>query len=110
MVLHTGRDIRDRRNTLLGDSDVLSLHIHLTPETDRLIGADALARMKSNAILLNTSRGRIVDEAALLGALETGKIAGAGDRGALKVRIGGKTNHKMQAQDNDRDNPSQHMV
>jgi D-3-phosphoglycerate dehydrogenase / 2-oxoglutarate reductase len=64
--------------TLLSQSDVLTIHIHLNGKTHGLIGADAFARMKPNAILLNTSRGRIVNEAALLAALESGRIAGAG--------------------------------
>ena len=63
---------------LLAEADVLTIHVHLTPATEGLIGADAFRRMKPNAILINTSRGRIVDEAALLEALETGRIAGAG--------------------------------
>lgn len=64
--------------TLLRKSDVLTIHIHLTPGTDGLIGAEEFDRMKSSAILINTSRGRIVDEAALLSALRDGQIAGAG--------------------------------
>jgi len=63
---------------LLATSDVLSIHVHLTPETENLIGAEAFRAMKPNAILINTSRGRIVDEAALVAALEKGEIAGAG--------------------------------
>jgi D-3-phosphoglycerate dehydrogenase len=65
-------------DTLLRESDVLTIHIHLTPESDGLIGRDAFARMKRSAILLNTSRGRIVHEASLLEALAGGQIAGAG--------------------------------
>jgi len=63
---------------LLASADVLTLHVHLTPATEGLIDAHALGRMKKNAILINTSRGRVVDEAALLAALATGTIAGAG--------------------------------
>ncbi|MEQ8667403.1 MAG: NAD(P)-dependent oxidoreductase [Rhodospirillales bacterium] len=63
---------------LLARSDVLTIHIHLRPETDGLIGAAEFARMKSNAILINTSRGRIVDEPALLAAMSEKRIAGAG--------------------------------
>jgi D-3-phosphoglycerate dehydrogenase len=63
---------------LLQRADVLTIHLHLGPETDGLIGCDAFKLMKPNAILLNTSRGRIVDESALLGALEAKQIAGAG--------------------------------
>jgi D-3-phosphoglycerate dehydrogenase / 2-oxoglutarate reductase len=65
-------------DTLLKHSDVLTIHVHLTSETEGMIGQRALGLMKSSAILLNTSRGRIVDEAALLQALQSQKIAGAG--------------------------------
>lgn len=63
---------------LLPDVDFLSLHIPYRPENEGLIGAEALARMKPTAYLINTSRGRLVDEAALLAALEEGRLAGAG--------------------------------
>lgn len=63
---------------LLRRSDYLSLHCPLTPETRHLIGADSLARMKPTAFLINTSRGALVDEAALIAALRAGTIAGAG--------------------------------
>ena len=49
----------------------------MTPETDRLINADRLALMKSSALLINTSRGPLIDEAALAAALNAGRIAGA---------------------------------
>lgn len=62
----------------LGLADVVSLHVPLTPETHHLIGADELAAMKAEAILVNTSRGPVVDEAALVTALRSGEIAGAG--------------------------------
>lgn len=62
---------------LLAVADYVSLHLPLTPETSGLINADALAAMKPSAYLINTSRGAIVDEAALLAALERGQIAGA---------------------------------
>jgi D-3-phosphoglycerate dehydrogenase len=64
--------------TLLRESDVLSVHIHLTPENTGLIGRDAFSRMKPGAILINTSRGAIVDEGALLDVLASGRLAGAG--------------------------------
>jgi D-3-phosphoglycerate dehydrogenase len=64
--------------TLLRESDFVSLHVPLLPETKRLIGAGALAQMKKTAILINTSRGPVVDEAALAEALANGTIAGAG--------------------------------
>jgi len=65
-------------DTLLGESDFLSLHVALNDETHHLIGASELGRMKPNAILINTARGPIVDEAALVEALKTGVIAAAG--------------------------------
>ena len=63
--------------TLLRESDVITLHVVLTKETRRMIGAQQLASMKPKAILINTSRGPCVDEAALTEALQKGKIAGA---------------------------------
>jgi lactate dehydrogenase-like 2-hydroxyacid dehydrogenase len=63
---------------LLAESDVVTLHCPLTPETHHLIGAQQLAAMKSEAVLVNTARGPVVDEAALVRALEQGVIAGAG--------------------------------
>jgi glyoxylate reductase len=63
---------------LLAEADVLSLHCPLTPETHHLIGAAELATMKPTAVLINTARGPIVDEAALAEALAEGKIAAAG--------------------------------
>ena len=63
---------------LLQVSDVISLHCPLTAETRGLIGAKELARMRSNAILINTARGGIVDELALANALREGQIGGAG--------------------------------
>ncbi len=65
-------------DTLLAEADVISLHVPLTPETRHLIGAPELARMKPTALLINTARGPIVDEAALVEALRAGRIAGAG--------------------------------
>lgn len=62
---------------LLQESDVVSLHAPLTPETKNLIGADELAKMKPHSILLNLSRGGVVDEAALFQALEQKRIFSA---------------------------------
>ena len=63
---------------LLTACDVLSLHCPLTDETHHLIGAAQLARMKPTAILINTARGPVVDEAALVEALQKGQLWGAG--------------------------------
>jgi len=63
---------------LLRESDILSVHVHLTQENRRLIDGEALAKMKPGAILINTSRGAIIDEAALIDALENGPLAAAG--------------------------------
>ncbi len=63
---------------VLARSDVLSLHCPLTPSTKNLIGYEQMTRMKRNALLINTSRGGLVDEAALIRALDEGLIAGAG--------------------------------
>ncbi|MBB3051811.1 lactate dehydrogenase-like 2-hydroxyacid dehydrogenase [Prauserella isguenensis] len=66
------------QDELLATADVVSLHCPLTPETRHLIDADALAAMKPTAFLVNTTRGPVVDEAALAAALREGTIAGAG--------------------------------
>ena len=63
---------------LLGTSDVVSVHSPLTPETHHLLGARELAQMRPGAILLNAARGGLVDEEALLAALEAGRLGGAG--------------------------------
>jgi len=64
-------------NSLLAHSDFVSLHVPLTAETRNLIGAAQLARMKPTAFLINTSRGGLVDHAALAAALKADAIAGA---------------------------------
>jgi glyoxylate reductase len=63
---------------LLAESDFVSLHVPLSAETRHLIGPAALGRMKPTAYLINTSRGPVVDEEALVEALKSGRIAGAG--------------------------------
>jgi D-3-phosphoglycerate dehydrogenase len=63
---------------LLKQSDILSIHIHLTEKNKKLINKDVLAKLKPNAVLINTSRGAIIDEAALLSSLQSGHLAAAG--------------------------------
>ena len=65
-------------NTLLAQADFVSLHVPLSGETRHLIGAAELSRMKPTAYLINTARGPVVDEVALLATLQRGMIAGAG--------------------------------
>jgi glyoxylate reductase len=88
-VLYTGRDPGSpARAAMPGDplplddllhrSDFISLHVPLTPGTHHLIGAAAFERMRPTAVLINTSRGPVVDEAALVRALAEGRLAGAG--------------------------------
>lgn len=63
---------------LLRDSDIVSLHLPLTSATEGLLGRDALATMRPGAVVVNTSRGPIVDESALAAALREGRLAAAG--------------------------------
>jgi len=63
--------------TVFSESDIVSLHCHLTPETEGLVNSERLKLMKNTSILINTSRGPLVDEMALADALNTGQIAGA---------------------------------
>jgi glycerate dehydrogenase len=65
-------------DTVLRESDIITLHVPLTPQTKNMIGAAELKKMKPTAILINTARGGLVDEAALAEALKKGTIAGAG--------------------------------
>lgn len=62
--------------TLEQNSDVVSLHLPLTPQTRHIVCAEALERMKPGAILINVSRGKLVDTGALIGALKSGKLGG----------------------------------
>jgi phosphoglycerate dehydrogenase-like enzyme len=83
-VLHTST-VRDEHNVswvslteLLSKSDIISLHLPLTPTTEKVVNAEFIAKMKPGAILINTARGGIVDEAALVDALGSGQLAAAG--------------------------------
>jgi glyoxylate reductase len=76
-VVHNGRSDGMPLDRLLSTSDVVSLHCPLTPDTFHLIDQAALARMKRSAYLINTSRGPVVDEAALAWALRERMISGA---------------------------------
>src|SRR5690606_23104399 len=64
--------------TLLAQSDFVSIHLKLSPRTHHVVGAAQLRAMRRSAYLINTSRGPLVDEAALIEALQAGWIAGAG--------------------------------
>ena len=75
-VVASGATTRDL-DTLLAQSDVVSLHIPLTPETRGLLDARRLALMKRDAVLINTARGGVVDEAALASMLREGRLGGA---------------------------------
>jgi len=66
------------KHTLLRESDVVTLHLPLSPETRHYIAAKELALMKKSAILVNVSRGPVVDEKALVKALKSARIFGAG--------------------------------
>lgn len=63
---------------LLKNSDIVSLHCPLTPQTEKMVNAEFISKMKSNAVLINTSRGASVDEYALADALKSGRILAAG--------------------------------
>jgi glyoxylate reductase len=84
-VIHTTRTtpglpgyVADLDELLLARSDIVSLHVPLTESTRHLIGAAELALMKPTAVLVNTARGPVIDEDALVDALEAGTIYGAG--------------------------------
>lgn len=63
---------------LLAESDFISIHVHLTDGTSGMIGAAEMSKMKRGVILINTSRGGLIDESALISAMESGTIAAAG--------------------------------
>jgi len=65
-------------HTLLKESDIVTLHVTLTSETERLLGKKEIEAMKNGAVLINTSQGKVIDEKALIDALKSGKISLAG--------------------------------
>jgi lactate dehydrogenase-like 2-hydroxyacid dehydrogenase len=76
-VVHSSRSAGMALDELLAEADVVSIHCPLGPGTRHLIDAEAFRRMKPTAVLVNTARGPIVDESALVHALERGELAGA---------------------------------
>ena len=76
--LEAGAIFHDSLDTLLPVSEYLSLHCPATPDTKGMINADVLASLPDKAILVNTARGALVDENALVNAIESGKLAAAG--------------------------------
>jgi glyoxylate reductase len=62
-------------STFLGKVDVLSIHIALKPETEGYLGAREFAMMKRGSIIINTARGKVIDEDALIGALRSGQVS-----------------------------------
>ena len=64
--------------TLLKESDVITLHVTLTPETEKLLGKKEIATMKNGAVIINTSQGKVIDEKAMIDALKSGKLSYAG--------------------------------
>lgn len=99
---HAGVDKCDELHALLRQSDVVSVHAVLTPETRQLIGEREFACMKPSAMFINVSRGAIVDEQALVDALESKTIAGAGldVYGAEPLRLTGHPLATLHAMDN----------
>ena len=75
---HDGTDTWRPLPDLLAECDIVSLHLPLTPATDKLINREALTAMKPHAVLVNTSRGGVIDEPALVDALREGGLAAAG--------------------------------
>ena len=78
MARSLGAEPRDRLEQVLEEADFVSLHCPATAETRHLMDENRLGRMKPGAYLINTARGDVVDEAALVAALRSGRLAGAG--------------------------------
>ncbi len=84
VLVHTRTEKEDNTvaftefDTLLRDSDIVSVHCPLTAQTEKLMNAEAFGKMKDGAVFINTARGPIVDEYALSDALKSGKLMGAG--------------------------------
>jgi lactate dehydrogenase-like 2-hydroxyacid dehydrogenase len=78
VVEEVGATECDSLGALLGRADFVSLHCPSTPDTRHLMNAERIGKMQSHAFLINTSRGDVVDQVALAGALRAGQIAGAG--------------------------------
>jgi len=92
-----GRVEQVRWEELVERADILSLHVPLTEDTRHLVDADVMARMKRGAVLINTARGPVVDEAALVEALRSGHLFGAGldvfeDEPAMAAGLAGLDN------------------
>jgi phosphoglycerate dehydrogenase-like enzyme len=84
-VLYTSRtpkpDVPAQRaslDELIAQSDIVSLHVPLTDETEKMIDRERIARMKAGVVIVNTARGQLIDEAALVDGLESGHVAAAG--------------------------------
>jgi len=77
-ILPPGVQLVSSIEELLAQSDFVSLHVHLTDETRNLLNAERLAKMKPGASIINTSRGGLIDETALIREMESGRIAAAG--------------------------------
>ena len=100
---HPGVDLVDNVRDLLRRSDIVSVHVNLNSTTNRMIGAEEFSMMKNGSYFVNTSRGEVLDEAALISALEKGQLKGAAldviqnERGEIMdspvVRYAGKTDN-----------------
>ncbi|SDR61622.1 2-hydroxyacid dehydrogenase [Paraburkholderia tuberum] len=75
---HNDPGATDSLDALLAQSDIVSLHLPLTPKTEHMVDASFLGRMRAGSLLINTARGGLVDEPALLEALQSGHLRGAG--------------------------------